>query len=165
VRLEPVRIGRVLAELPTTTGDRPVWLHSDFHLRNVHVVSGDGIVGVDTALNWKGSPYVDLGKFVADMKTRRARVLRRGLFPAAGLLATFEEALLDGYFADGDPPDMPSLRLFEGWFLLRKWRRTLTGVTGARRPARRVLDAGLRDVAVNPVYGQVARRWADAVLG
>jgi aminoglycoside phosphotransferase (APT) family kinase protein len=158
IRLDDLR-ARIQASLSDLTPDQRVWTHGDFHMRNVLIQPGDRLLGFDTALERIDSPYADLGKFVADLQTRRARILRLGLLPGATTVALLRAAFLAGYFG-ADPVDARRLALYEGRFLFQKWNESLD-LVGEMAPGRLApLGSLLRHIVIDPTFRRVVRRWA-----
>lgn len=137
-----------------------VWVHDDYHMRNVFVLPNDDILSLDTALNFADSPYVDIGKILSDMKTRRARVMRFGMLPSARAIDRFRQAFLDGYFG-GEPIDELRLALYEGRFLIQKWAESLA-VIQEKLPS--PLAAVVSTVPVNLVFQRMVLDWMESVL-
>jgi hypothetical protein len=139
--------------------DKRVWTHDDYHMRNVFVLPNGDVMSLDTALNFADSPYADIGKILADMKTRRARVMRFGLLPSDRTVDRFQQAFLDGYF-DGDAPDPMLLALYEGQFIMEKWAESLSVIQEKLPPP---LSTIASKVPVNYVFSRMIHRWMDAV--
>jgi aminoglycoside phosphotransferase (APT) family kinase protein len=148
---------------PDAPSAESVWLHGDFHLGNVQVDDDGRVVALDTALLRRGSAHADVGKFLADLKTRRGRILRRGWIPGRRTTDALERAFLEGYFGAETSPDLATLRLFEGWYLLRKWRRVRTDTARGVSAAGRAADALLRVLAIDPAYRRIATEWAETL--
>lgn len=113
-----------VAALQQVNDDRQVWVHGDLHARNFFLLPDQSVVSMDTALDRLDSPYYDLGKLVADLKSRRARLLSLATFPTPAMIDMLSQAFLAGYFA-GSQPDPVLLALYEGRFLLQKWLESL----------------------------------------
>lgn len=137
----------------TGQGER-VWIHGDFHQGNVLVLPDGGILCFDTALQLVDSPYHDLGKFTASLKTRRSRIMRLGLIPSQRQVEAWSHQLLQGYL-DGQPVNHRLLGLYEGYFILEKWLDSLAASAAAAWGGERLL----RETVVNPVFSRVIRRW------
>jgi hypothetical protein len=152
---------RTLAILSQVTDAERVWAHGDFHLRNVLVLSQGGVLGFDTALERVDSPYYDLGKFVADLKTRRATLLRLGLLPPPGLIQSLTQSFLSGYLG-GSPRPGPSLALYEGFFIVQKWVESLRQVRDTLSSRAGLLGAGARGGVINPAFYRIVGRWISS---
>lgn len=153
---------QTLAALEQITPHQQVWTHGDFHLRNVLVTPNGGVLSFDTALERIDSPYFDLGKFVADMKTRRAMILRLGLLPPPGFVERLTRAFLRGYLA-GEPLAPLPLALYEGFFIFEKWVESLTVLNTTFSGTFAPLGAGFQHLVVNPTFRRVAKQWMQTV--
>jgi aminoglycoside phosphotransferase (APT) family kinase protein len=153
---------QTLAALTQIKPHQQVWCHGDFHLRNVLVRPDGGVLSFDTALERIDSPYFDLGKFVADMKTRRAMILRLGLLPPPGFVERLRRAFLSGYLA-GESLAPLSLALYEGFFIFEKWVESLTVLNNTFSGMSAPLGAGFRHLVVNLTFHRLAKRWMHTV--
>ena len=82
-------------------------LHRDFHLRQLF--SGQGRVWlIDWDLCAKGDPALDVGNFLAYLKTH----LRQHWIPST-------DAFLEGYFRDRPSPPLERVPLYEAFTYLR----------------------------------------------
>jgi hypothetical protein len=153
---------RTLAVLSQVTDSERVWTHGDFHLRNVLVLSQGGVLGFDTALERVDSPYFDLGKFLADLKTRRATLLRLGLLPPPGLIQSLTQAFLSGYLSESPKP-CAALALYEGFFIVQKWVESLTLVRDTLTRHADLLGTGVRGGIINPAFCRIVGRWIKSV--
>jgi hypothetical protein len=137
-----------LPDIHVETEDR-IWTHGDFHMRNVLVLSEDRILGFDTALERVDSPYADLGKCIADLKTRRARILRLGLIPSARTIQRLEDAFLAGY---GKPVDRQALALYEARYFFQKWNESLDALDETFYGKTAAAGWMLRRAVINPTF-------------
>jgi hypothetical protein len=152
-----------LAALSQVSHTGRVWTHGDFHLRNVLVVfPHDAVLGLDTALERIDSPYYDLGKFIADLKTRRAMILRGGLLPPPGVIQALTRAFLSGYLA-GAPVSVLSLALYEGRFIFEKWVESLTVIRETFRGSAAPVGAAIGNLVVNPTFGRIIKGWMGTI--
>lgn len=150
------RVERILTQVAC---EKRIWAHGDFHMRNVLVLPGEQVLGFDTALERADCPHFDLGKFAADLKTRRARVLRLGRLPSDAVVQQLTDAFLSGY-TEGQPMNRLALALYEGRFLFQKWRESLEMLRESRLgPAGRLVQSGI----VNPTFARLVRRWMETV--
>jgi|GEM_PF-3178630 len=152
-----------LAFLRQVNPPEVVWTHGDFHLRNVFVFyyPHDGVLGLDTALERVDSPYFDLGKFIADLKTRRGVILSRGLFPPLAVTQSLIKAFLSGYLA-GEPLAVLPLALYEGRFILEKWVQSLTVIDQKFYGRSAPMGAAVR-VLVNSSFQRIVSQWLQTV--
>jgi hypothetical protein len=74
--------------------DERVWIHSDFHMGNAMVLSGDRILCMDTALDMQDHPYRDVGKFLADIQSPRAYTLGYEVIPTRALAESLRQRFL-----------------------------------------------------------------------
>ncbi|MBI1880991.1 MAG: aminoglycoside phosphotransferase family protein [Chloroflexi bacterium] len=153
---------QTLATLAQIKPHQQVWCHGDFHLRNVLVTPNGGVLSFDTALERIDSPYFDLGKFVADMKTRRAMILRLGLLPPPGFVERLRRAFLSGYLAGESLAPLP-LALYEGFFIFEKWVESLTVLNNTFSGVSAPLGAGFRHLVVNSTFRRIAKQWMQTV--
>ena len=154
---------QTLTALQNVNDEHRVWTHGDFHMRNVMVLPDEGILGFDTALERVDSPYADLGKFVADLRTRRALILSRGLLPPPDFVQSLARVFLSGYLA-GDKFDFFLLALYEGFFIFQKWSESLAAIQEKfSGPALKPFGAGLRAAVVNPTFNFIAGQWMRRV--
>jgi hypothetical protein len=152
-----------LAALSQVSHSGQVWTHGDFHLRNVLVVfPHDAVLGLDTALERIDSPYYDLGKFAADLKTRRAMILRGGLLPPPGVVQALTRAFLSGYLA-GAPVSVLSLALYEGRFIFEKWVESLTAIRETFHGSTAPVGAAIGNLVVNPTFGRIIKGWMGTI--
>jgi hypothetical protein len=147
--------------LREVASDQQVWTHGDFHMRNLLILPGGRLLGFDTALERIDSPFYDVGKFIADMKTRRARILRGGLLPGARTVERLCAAFLDGYLG-GQPLDRRRLALYEGRFFFAKWNESLDLLDGLFGGGAELPGTLLRRLVIDPTFGRMARRWTAA---
>ncbi|MFN8373157.1 MAG: phosphotransferase [Anaerolineae bacterium] len=154
---------KTLDILHSLSDDKQVWAHGDFHMRNVLVPKGDDILCFDTAFEFTDSPYYDMGTFIADLKSRRSRILRWGLLPSDHETRVLSGAFLSGYFQN-EPWDVRLLSLYEGRFLLQKWNESLEVIDdkfyGARKVAGDVLRAGVVDLT----FRRIVQRWMRDIV-
>lgn len=155
---------QTLTALQNVSDAHRVWTHGDFHMRNVLVLPDEGILGFDTALERADSPYADLGKFIADLRTRRALILSAGLLPPANFVQGLARAFLSGYLA-GDKLDFHLLALYEGFYIFQKWSESLAAIQEKfSGPVLKPFGAGLREVVVNPTFHFIAGQWMRRVV-
>lgn len=157
------RWSQTLSVLSQATDQKQVWAHGDFHLRNVLVVAPqDAVLGFDTALERVDSPYLDLGKFVADLKTRRAMIMRGGLLPPPAVIRALSQAFLNGYLA-GEPLDILRLSLYEGRFIFEKWVESLSVIREklGRRTAPGAVS--LANLLVNFTFQRIINQWMTTI--
>jgi len=147
-----------LAALRQVEDSRRVWVHGDLHLRNFFLLPDRSVLSMDTALDRLDSPYLDLGKLLADLQTRRAYLFSRGVFPPRAMIDRFSRAFLDGYFA-GEQPQPLLLAVYEGRFLIQKWVESLETLqqtfTGRRVP----LGVAAQQLIVNPAFQRIVTAW------
>lgn len=149
--------------LECVEGTEPVSCHGDFHLRNMFVLPDGDLLGMDIALERVESPYFDIGKMVADLKTRKLRILMGGLVPSDHAVRTVTDAFLRGYFQDG-AVDAREQLLFEGRFILQKWRESLEAGYGVPSFVPRAgVSAGL-SLLVNPTFKRILCGWLNNLL-
>lgn len=132
--------------------------HADYHLRNVVLLDDGGVLGFDTALNRIDSACRDIGRFLADLRTRRARILAWACLPSERRVRRLERAFMAGY---ADPRlDRQTLALYEALFTLRKWREDGAAVESAFRrwPP---LAAIVRTVVIDPAFRRLMRQWVN----
>ncbi|MBE7551678.1 MAG: phosphotransferase [Anaerolineales bacterium] len=152
-----------LATLRQINHHEQVWTHGDFHLRNVLVVQPqDGVLGLDTALERVDSPYLDLGKFIADLKTRRGMLLSGGLLPPPPVSRALIRAFLIGYLAGQELALLP-LTLYEGRFIFEKWVQSLNVIGETFRGRAAPMETALRTLLINPAFRRIVNHWLDAV--
>ncbi len=135
---------------------RRVATHSDYHLRNVVLLDDGGVLGFDTALNRIDSPCGDIGRFLADIRTRRARILTGARLPTERRARRLERAFMAGY---ADPRlDRKTIALYEALFAPWKWREDRAAVESAFRrwPP---LAAMARAVVIDPAFRRVMNQW------
>jgi aminoglycoside phosphotransferase (APT) family kinase protein len=151
---------RTLDTLSRVEFGEQVWTHGDFHLRNVFILPSRQMLALDTALERVDSPFFDLGKFTADLKTRRARLLRRGWLPSDAMLNRLIAAFLEGYFGM-QPTDHRLLALYEGWFMLQKWNESLDilGKTLGQKAS-----TAVRRSVVDPAFRHILQTWNESLL-
>lgn len=132
--------------------------HSDYHLRNVVLLDDGGVLGFDTALNRIDSACCDIGRFLADLRTRRARILAGACLPSERRVRRLERAFMAGY---ADPRlDRKTLALYEALFTLRKWREDGAAVESAFRRWP-VLATIVRAVVIDPAFRRLMRQWVN----
>jgi len=145
------------------TGER-VWVHGDFHPNNLLLLANGGILSFDTAFEQVDSPYVDLAKFIVNIKTRRMRILSLGLLPPSGVTRSLVDKFLQGYL-NGQPLDRSALALYEGRFLLEKWAETLDTLQSSKKLNQTPLGRILRQWIVNPFFYGAVRQWMAEARG
>jgi hypothetical protein len=154
---------KTLDILRSLSDEKRVWAHGDFHMRNVLILDGDDTLCFDTAFEFSDSPYYDMGTFIADLKSRRSRILRWGLLPSDHETRVLSNAFLTGYF-QGEKWDVRLLSLYEGRFLLQKWNESLEDINdkfyGARKIAGDVLRAGVVDLT----FRRIISRWMRDIV-
>jgi len=130
-----------------------VWVHGDFHMRNVLILKTEQILGFDTAFELTDSPAYDIGKFLADMKTRKQRLLSGGVLPPIKRIKQWEAAFLAGYNKTGSSSaSMQLIWLYEGRFLLQKWCETLEILSKKK-------GASVWIPVVNQTFRQLYHQW------
>lgn len=153
---------RAIQKLGTINSAARSWSHGDFHMRNVLVLEGGKILGFDTALERVDHPAYDLGKFVADMQTRRDRILRLGLRPSRQTIQALTDAFLSGY-GTHEGNDRLALALYEGRFIFQKWVESIEALnenlTGIAAPVNRLMQAGI----INPTFRRLVKHWLATV--
>jgi aminoglycoside phosphotransferase (APT) family kinase protein len=133
-------LGRVRARVETVAtatlpADLPLGItHGDFAPRNVLVGPEGRVTVIDTLARWRAPVYEDLGDFLFALKASKPQVYAQGAFFGAPVLASWEEAFLDGYFGAERRP-YPALRLFEAQALLDRWASAHRAALGATGPA------------------------------
>jgi hypothetical protein len=154
---------QALKILQSLSDDRRVWAHGDFHMRNTLVLPGGSILCFDTAFERTDSPYYDMGKFVADLKSRRSRILRWGLLPSDHETRVLANAFLSGYFQK-EPWDVRLLSLYEGQFLLQKWNESLEVINDKFYGARKIAGDALRAGVVDLTFRRIITRWLHDIV-
>ncbi len=148
--------------LAKVEANKQVWIHNDFHTQNSYILPTGQLAGFDVGIYRIDHPYYDVGKFIADIKTRKLRVLSAGLMPPRSVVDGFTEALLDGY-TDGasEKVDRAALALYEGRFLLEKWVSTAQTISKGRLPG--PISKVLAGAIVNPTFARLIRAWLKGV--
>jgi aminoglycoside phosphotransferase (APT) family kinase protein len=146
--------------LEKSDSDERVWIHNDFHMGNVRVLSGDRILGFDTGLDKRDHPYSDVGKFLADIQSRGARILSFGLLPSNAGVETFRQQFLDGYL-QGRELQPQLLALYEGQYLFEKWEASLVALM-ARFPkgTPTYVQRLICNRTINPTFTRILQHWA-----
>ncbi len=147
-----------LAALQQVNDNHYVWVHGDLHARNFFLLPDQSVVSMDTALDRLDSPYYDLGKLVADLRSRRARLLSLATFPTPGMIDMLSQAFLAGYFAGG-LADPVLLALYEGRFLLQKWLESLQALQQAFSGRRTAWRVPVQRYIVNPAFYRIMTSW------
>ncbi|NPV65558.1 MAG: phosphotransferase [Anaerolineae bacterium] len=147
-----------LTALQQVSDDRQVWVHGDLHARNFFLLPDQSVVSMDTALDRLDSPYYDLGKLVADLKSRRARLLSLATFPTPAMIDALSQAFLAGYFA-GSQPEPLLLALYEGRFLLQKWLESLEALRRTFNGRHAVWRIPVQRWIVNPTFYRIMASW------
>lgn len=147
--------------------DERVWIHSDFHMGNAMVLSGERILSFDTGLDKKDHPYEDAGKFLADLQSRSSRTLTFGLIPPTATTDAIRQQFLDGYL-QGRKLDKPIMALYEGLYLFEKWEESLMAME--TKSSTKKLPAPLRqliiDWVLNPTFKRIiSHRLEQDLLG
>lgn len=124
--------------------------HGDYAPRNILVAESSRVAVIDTPGRFWSSIYVDLGYFVAGLRTLLPRMLTGGLIPSTRALDGIESAFLGGYF-EGEPIPRQQVRLFEVLTVLARWA---SAVHGRHRTPR----DGLARRALLPVKTRLFRR-------
>lgn len=150
----------ILSQIDDATG---VWIHNDYHMRNVMVSEKGTVLTIDTVLDAIDSPCADLAKFCVDLQTRRWRVLTRGVIPPEYLINRLIESFLQGYQVTGRAVSPLTLALYEGQYLLEKWNQSLdtiqTGID-SRIPS---LAQPVSRAIVSPLLSRLTQRWMKRV--
>lgn len=120
-------------------------------MRNILRQSDGRLIGFDTALELIESPAYDLGKFLADLQTRKERLVT-GL-PGLAQIAHLRQAFLEGYGPLSVSSDL--LALYEGRFMLQKWKESLEALPDALKFA--------LGKQINRVMRQNFREWAAKI--
>ncbi len=142
---------KALERLSQITETPYCWAHGDFHMRNILRQSDGRLIGFDTALELIESPAYDLGKFLADLQTRKERLVT-GL-PGLAQIAHLRQAFLEGYGPLSVSSDL--LALYEGRFMLQKWKESLEALPDALKFA--------LGKQINRVMRQNFREWAAKI--
>ena len=127
-RVETVAAAVLPAELPLGT------THGDFAPRNVLVGPEGRVTVIDTLARWRAPVYEDLSDFLFALKASKPQVYAQGAIFSRPVLASWEDAFLDGYFGAERPP-YQALRLFEAQALLDRWASAHRAALGATGPA------------------------------
>jgi hypothetical protein len=149
--------------LQRVKGTEPTSCHGDFHLRNLFVLPDGGLSGIDIALERVESPYFDIGKLIADLKTRKLRILMGGLLPNDKAINSLTTSFLNGYF-QGDVINKRELLLFEGRFLLQKWRESLEAKHSIPSFVPHQIGSAGFSLLVNPTFKHILRSWLTDIL-
>jgi hypothetical protein len=99
--------------------------HGDFAMRNILVGANSRIVVIDTFAKWRVPIYEDIGYFLHGLKLSALQVISQGLAFRYAQLMAYEQAFLQGYFAQ-KPIPYPAIRLYEILALLDKWSSVIT---------------------------------------
>lgn len=145
------------AVLEQITDAEQVWTHGDFHLRNVLVQPNGGVLGFDTAMERIDSPCFDLGKFIADLKTRRETILRFGLFPTPTTIVRLEDSFIRGYSGG---QSLPALALYEGFFIFQKW---FENIDRMQKSVSAIKARAVRGAIINPTFSHIVERWMQKI--
>ncbi len=154
---------KALNILNRLSDEKRVWVHGDFHMRNTLVINGEGILCFDTAFERTDSPYYDMGTFIADLKSRRSRILRWGLLPSDHETRVLSNAFLSGYF-QSEQWDVRLLLLYEGKFLLQKWNESLEVINDKFYGARKIAGDALRAGVVDLTFRRIISRWMHDIV-
>jgi hypothetical protein len=141
-----------------------VWIHSDFHMGNVRVLSEERILGFDTGLDKRDHPYSDVGKFLADIQSRGSRILSFGLLPSNTVVERFRQQFLGGYL-QGRELQPQLLALYEGQYLFEKWEDSLNTLMSRFPNATPAFVQRLVcNSIINPTFTRVLQHWAKRRL-
>jgi hypothetical protein len=99
--------------------------HGDFAMRNILVGTNARITVIDTFAKWRTPIYEDIGYFLHGLKLSALQVISQGLAFRYAQLMAYEQAFLQGYFAQ-KPIPYPAIRLYEILALLDKWSSVIT---------------------------------------
>lgn len=154
---------KTLDILRTLSDEKRVWAHGDFHMRNVLVVKNDEILCFDTAFEFTDSPYYDMGTFIADLKSRRSRILRWGLLPSDHETRVLSNSFLSGYFQN-EKWDVRLVSLYEGRFLLQKWNESLEVIDDKFYGSRKIAGDVLRKGVVDLTFRRIIARWMHDIV-
>jgi hypothetical protein len=124
--------------------------HGDYAPRNILVTSSSRVAVVDTPGRLWSAIYVDIGYFVAGLRTLLPRMLTGGLIPSTRTLDDIESAFLAGYF-EGEAVPRQQIRLFEVLTVLARWASAVHG-------RQRIPLDGLARRALFPVKTRLFRR-------
>lgn len=139
------------------------WIHSDFHLQNVLVLSNGKVLAIDTAMSMFDSPLYDLGKFLANLKTRRRIVQSFGIFPSPRIIKGFETAFLRGYFGQEKVP-VVLLALYEGQFIFLKWKEYVDIVHETFISSHLRVGTKLGEKMVSITFNRITKEWVNKLL-
>ncbi len=149
--------------LRRTRCDRQVWIHGDFHMGNILILPGDGVLSLDAVLDGVDDPCADIGKLVVDLRTRRERLLSQGLVPSSAFVDQLINAFLEGYQTQAPVVDPLALALYEGLYLLEKWLQCHT-TTAAQLPQPfGKLAVPLIHQNINYVLARMVKNWVARV--
>lgn len=124
--------------------------HGDYAPRNILVASSSSVAVVDTPGRFWSAIYIDIGYFVAGLRTLLPRMLTGGLIPSTRTLDGIESAFLAGYF-EGEPIPRRQVSLFEVLTVLARWASAVHG-------RQRIPVDGLARRALFPVKTRLFRR-------
>jgi hypothetical protein len=150
----------ILAQFSSLPHDPLVTVHNDFVAHNILITPENSVVVFDTALDFRGSRYIDIGAFVAGLMMQPRWPVTPAGFAHDAFVERCIEGFLKGYFRD-QPIDTERLNMYVGRALFSRWGRLLRRIrneTFRRTP-------GLARVA-GRVFGRVmvrrsAGRWIE----
>lgn len=152
---------KLLGQIPDQEG---VWIHNDYHMRNVLVAPDGTILGLDTVLDALDNPCADLAKLIVDLRTRRWQILSQGLFPPKRLIDHLVQSFLEGYAVTGRTFSPLTLALYEGQYLLEKWNQCHIAVSNGLGTTYEPLAPPISRTLVDPVLGRLVQEWMNRVL-
>jgi hypothetical protein len=140
------------ARLPQATG------HGDFVANNIFVSSTGRVTVFDPLPRWRVPVLHDLATLTVGLRALPVQATSQGLALPGTDLATYESALLHGYFAD-EPVPVPALATYQLLVLLDRWSDLVS-----KRSARGGVHARLSTLRVRAAARHYARQ-ADRLLG
>ena len=125
------------ADLPLRTG------HGDFVATNLFTTTTGQITGFDPLPLWRLPVYQDLATIVIGLRVLPTQAATQGLMFARQRLATYEAALLRGYFGE-EPVPRPALQAFQLLVLLDRWSARVALRSRREGARQRLQEAGVR---------------------
>jgi hypothetical protein len=125
------------AQLPLRTG------HGDFVATNLFTTPTGRITGFDPLPLWRLPVYQDLATLVIGLRVLPVQAAAQGFAFDRQRLATYEAALLRGYFGE-EPVPRPAVQAFQLLVLLDRWSARVALRSRREGARRRFQEAGVR---------------------
>jgi len=126
--------------------------HGDFAPRNIMVDAENKIIGIDTLAKSMMPVHYDIAYLVVQLQTSKLQLYTQGAAFGRRRIASYERALMKGYWQDDSGKHSPALELFKAFVLLEKWGTQIHRNNNVDSGARGKIKARAERALANRLY-------------